>query len=147
MTMPIFAPMTGDELQRARREAAERYQAIAERYKPEGYTFEYRKSLSGMQDGKQRLIQTPRPTTRCALYVFLHECAHAHLGHSHNSKTPRHVEEMEAEKWAHEKMREAGVPVPRKMTKRAKAYVGRKIQQAEARGAKHIDAQARRYAK
>ena len=33
------------------------------------------------------------------LYIFLHECAHAHLGHAHNGKTPRHVEEMEAEKW------------------------------------------------
>lgn len=144
--MPIFAPMTGDELQRARLAAAERFLAIAERYKPKGYTIEYRKSLSGMHYGQSKRILAPRPTTRKALYIFLHECAHAHLGHAHNGKAPRHVEEMEAEKWAHEKMREAGVPVPRSMTKRAKAYVGRKIRQAEARGAKHIDAEARRYA-
>jgi hypothetical protein len=34
---------------------------------------------------------------------------------------------MEAEKWAHEKMRENGVPVPRSKTKRGKAYVAHKI--------------------
>jgi len=138
--------MTGDELQRARKAAADRFLAVAERYKPEGYTFVYRKSLSGMHYGVSKIIHAPKPTTRKALYIFLHECAHAHLGHAHNGKAPRHVEEMEAEQWAHEKMRENDIPVPRSMTKRAKAYVGRKIRQAEARGAKHIDPAARRYA-
>jgi hypothetical protein len=73
-------------------------------------------------------------STARSLYVFLHECAHAHLGHSYNSKLPRHVEEMQAEQWAHEKMREHGVPVPRSQTKRAKAYVRRKIHSAISRG-------------
>jgi len=144
--MPIFAPMTGDELKRARQAAAGRFTAIAEQCKPKGYTFEYRKSLSGLHYGQSKRIIAPRPVTRKALYIFLHECAHAHLGHAHNGKKPRHVEEMEAEKWAHDKMREHGMPVPRSMTKRAKAYVGRKIKQAEVRGAKNIDPAARRYA-
>jgi hypothetical protein len=44
---PGMTIRTGSELQAARRAAAERFQAIAMRYVPEGYTVEYRKSLSG----------------------------------------------------------------------------------------------------
>ena len=141
-----MTPLTGEQLLAARKAAAERFEAIAMKHFPEGYTLEYRKSLSGMHYGKSKRIMAPRPVTRKSLYIFLHECAHAHLGHAHNGNVPRHVEEMEAEKWAHDKMRESGVAVPRSMTKRAKAYVGRKIKQAKARGAKHIDSAARRYA-
>lgn len=138
--------MTGEQLQEARRAAAERFTAIAMQYVPEGYTVEYRKSLSGRHFGTSKRIQAPRPVTRKSLYIFLHECAHAQLGHAHNGRTPRHVEEMQAEKWAHEKMRENGVAVPRSMTVRAKQYVARKIRQAKRRGAKHIDREAARYA-
>lgn len=109
-----FNAMTGEQLQQARKAAAEKFMAIAELCKPEGYTFEYRKSLSGMHYGHRKLIQAPRPITRKSLYIFLHECAHAHLGHAHNGKTPRHVEEMQAEQWAHAKMREHGIAVPRR---------------------------------
>lgn len=137
--------LTAAELQVARKAAAARFTAIALKYVPDGYTIEYRKSLSGRHFGMQKLIQAPRPVTRKSLYIFLHECAHAHL-HAHNGRKPRHVEEMEAEKWAHEKMRENGIPVPRSMTRRAKEYVARKIDQARRRGAKHINAQAKRFA-
>jgi hypothetical protein len=139
--------MTGAALQQARKAAAERFAAIAAQYVPEGYTVEYRNSLSGAHWGTRKLIQAPRPVTRKALYIFLHECAHAQLRHSHNGKMPRHVEEMEAEKWAHATMRKHGVPVPKAMTKRAKQYVARKIGQAERRGAKRISAEARRFAR
>jgi hypothetical protein len=85
--MPIFAPMTGDELQRARRAAAERYTAIAMLYVPEGVTIEYRKSLSGY--ATKNKIMVPSPVTRKALYIFLHECAHVHLGHvAQGDRTP-----------------------------------------------------------
>lgn len=134
------------DLQAARRAAAEKFETIAARYVPEGYTVEYRKSLTGVHYGSKKLIQAPRPRTRKSLYIFLHECAHAQLGHSHNGRMPRHVEEMQAEKWAHEKMRGHGIAVPRAMTKRAKQYVARKIRQAVKRGAKHINPQARKFA-
>jgi hypothetical protein len=78
-----------------------------------------------------------------------HECTHAHLGHAylhHDRKSPRHVEEMQAEQWAHEKMRENGIPVPRSQTKRAKAHVTRKVDGAISRGAKHINPAARKFA-
>lgn len=136
--------LTTEELQAARKAAAERFTAIAMRYVPEGYTVEYRKSLSGRCLIRQKIIQVPRPVTRKSLYVFLHECAHGHL--EHTRRKPRHVEEMEAEKWAHEKMREEGIAVPRAMTRRAKEYVGWKIHQAKRRGAKKIDARAKAFA-
>src|SRR5215471_20150287 len=97
--------------------------------------------------GHKEVVGGSAPGHAKILIHFLHECAHAHLGHSYGRRSaPRHVMEMEAEKWAHEKMRENGVPVPRSMTKRAKEYVARKIDQAERRGAKKIDARARAFA-
>jgi hypothetical protein len=60
---------------------------------------------------------------------------------------PRHVEELEPEQWAHARMREAGLSVPRVMTRGAKAYVHRKIRSAIKHGAKRIDPAARRFVK
>ena len=141
--------LTGEELQAARRAAAAKFEAIAMSYLPEGYTLGYRKSLSGNHCSRTKHINAPRPVTRKALYIFLHECGHAHCGHENggSKKQPRHVQEMEAEQWAHAKMREHGIAVPRTMTVRAKNYVARKIRQAVRRGAKHIDPAARRYAR
>jgi hypothetical protein len=141
---PGRAIRTGAELQAARRAAAERFQAIAMQYVPDGYTVQYRKSLSGRHYGKRKLIQAPRPVTRKSLYIFLHECAHAHL---HQDRKPKaHIREMEAEQLAHARMREHGIPVPREMTNRAKSYVARKIEQAKRSGVKRIDAKAKRFA-
>ena len=98
-----------------------------------------------------RRSSTPKPVTRKSLYIFLHECAHAHLhaplwfqSKSAYRKKPKHVIEHEAELWAHEKMRENDISVPRSMTVRAKAYVRRKIRQAGKRA--RIDPAAARYA-
>lgn len=133
------------DLQKARREAAERFYAIGMSCLPAGWTFAFRKSLSGRAFLTRRHIDAPRPVTRKALYIWLHECAHAHL---HVARRPKaHVRELEAEQWAHAKMREHGVPVPRSMTERAKGYVARKITQAERSGAKRIDPAARAFAK
>ena len=90
------------DLQAAKRVAAERFEAIAVRHLPPGYSVvRYRKNLSGYCDPKNKVIVVPRPRTRKALYIFLHECAHAHL-HRNGSRgrVPRHVEELEAEQWA-----------------------------------------------
>ena len=74
-----------------------------------------RKSLTGRAHLKAGILAGPRPFTRKALYIFLHECAHFAL---HGSRRkPRHVEELEAEQWAHARMREAGMLVPRVMTR------------------------------
>ena len=75
-------------------------------------------------NGCIRVIKAPKPVTRRALYIFLHECAHHILGHIGSPRRkPRLVEEMEeemeAEQWAHATMRAEGLSVPRSMTKQA----------------------------
>lgn len=134
-----------EKARQAKADLAIKLESIAIKYVPEGYRVEYRKSLSGRHYGKQKLIQAPRPVTRKSLYIFLHECGHAYYKHQER-KEPRHVQEYQAEQFAHDKMREEGIAVPRSMTERAKQYVRRKIAQAEKRGAKHIDPEARRWA-
>ena len=52
---------------------------------------------------------------------------------------------MEVEQWAHARMRAAGIPVPRVMTRRAKAYVRRKMRQAVVRGATKFPAEVLRF--
>jgi hypothetical protein len=133
------------DLQKARRKASERFYAIGMGCLPEGHTFAFRKALSGVHWPERKHIEAPKPVTRKSLYIWLHECAHGHLGHNRSGKKPSHVIEYEAEQWAHEKMREHGIPVPRAMTKRAKQYVARKIKQAGPRA--KIDPAARRFAK
>jgi len=127
-----------------------------------------RKTLSGRAYSAAE-IAVPRPVTRRALHIFLHECAHVALGHvkaAHFAPTlphggpgpvqaaseprvrrkPRHVEEYEAEQWAFDRMRESGIPIPRKSLRRAKSYVAYKIRQARRRGAKAVDREAQRWA-
>jgi hypothetical protein len=135
------------DLAALRREAADRFYAIGMSYLPEGWTYKFRKSLSGrcFVEGRNH-IDAPKPVTRKSLYIWLHECAHANL-HADGRRRPRHVEECEAEMWAHAKMREHGIAVPKDMTRRAKAYVARKIRQAVRRGAKTIDKSARSFSK
>jgi hypothetical protein len=129
-------PMSGEDLQAARRLSAERFTAIAMAELPAGWTYKLRKSLSGRCFVNYRYISAPKPVTRKALYIWLHECAHAHgINRTNMRRTPAHVIEMRAEKWAHAKMREHGVPVPKEMTQRAQGYVRRKIKQvAQRRG-------------
>jgi len=130
-----------------------------------------RKTLSGRAYSSAE-IAAPRPVTRRALHIFLHECAHIALGHIKADKAaqfaptlphggpgpaqatseprirhkPRHVEEYEAEQWAFDRMRESGIPIPRKSLRRAKSYVAYKIRQAQRRGAKAVDREAQRWA-
>ncbi|KKW20980.1 MAG: hypothetical protein UY62_C0036G0002 [Parcubacteria group bacterium GW2011_GWF2_50_9] len=123
-----------------------------------------RRTLSGRAYGSGE-IAAPRPVTRRALAIFLHECAHVALGHvfaptlPHGGtgpaqaaseprirRKPRHVEEYEAEQWAFARMRESGIPIPRKSLRRAKSYVAYKIRQAQRRGAKAVDREAQRWA-
>jgi hypothetical protein len=142
MTM---TPLTGQELAMARKIAAVRFAAIAAAETPTDVKVTFRKSLSGCAWVASRKISVPRPVTRRALHIYLHEIAHIVL--DHRNQKPRHVEEFEAETWAFAKMREHGVAVPRKSLTRAKAYVARKIRQAKRRGAKHIDPRAAAFAR
>jgi hypothetical protein len=135
----------GAQLQAARREAAERFQAVAKRHTPADVSVEFHKRLSGRAWPKHKRIVVPEPKTRRALHIYLHEVAHVVLNHV--GKVPRHVEEMEAEKWAFAVMRQEQIPIPRKSLQSARAYVGFKIRQARRRGAKRIDPEAAKFAK
>lgn len=109
---------------------------------------EIRKDLSGRAacvPGKPGFgkLMAPRPVTRKSLYIFLHECAHFAL-HADGKRRKVYVLEMEAEKWAHARMREAGIPVPRSMTLRAKSYVRRKMKTSVRRGSR-LDPTALKY--
>lgn len=131
----------------ARGDISRRCLECAIKHVPEGaIVIKWRKSLTGkaLHRGTLLAMETPVPKTRKALYVFLHECAHLHL-HRKTSK-PKHRREYEAEMFAHEKMQEAGIPVPEQMTQSARKYVAWKISQAVKRGALRIDEDAFRFA-
>src|SRR5947208_542184 len=116
---------------------------------PNVRVIQIRKSLSGVahihpRDPDFGLLCAPRPVTRKALQVFLHECAHFVLHTGQRRK--RHLEEFECEKWTHARMREAGIAVPRRMIKEAKLHVRRKVYQAADRGCKKFDQEALKFA-
>ena len=130
-------------MRRAKEEARDRCIDVAMAETPAAIRYVVpRRSLTGR--AYEDHIEAPRPFTRKALYVYLHEVAHVALGHFHGRR-PRHLEEYEAEQWAHKRMRAHGIPVPCAMTQRAKRYVAWKIDQAKRRGAKKIDPGARRF--
>jgi hypothetical protein len=94
-------------------------------------------TLQGPDTGR---MAVPKPITRRALYVFLHECAHfvLHADYKRN-KRPRYLEEFEAETWARDKMREAGIPVPRKEIVRAKEHVAQHLKQVKRKKGRRLD--------
>jgi hypothetical protein len=111
-----------------------------------------RKDLSGFacvdpKFSNYGTLCAPRPITRKALHIFLHECAHfaLHTKIKGRARKHRYIEEYEAERWASARMREAGIAVPRAITKRAKSHVRRQIEQAGP-NLKALDARAAKYA-
>jgi hypothetical protein len=81
--------------------------------------------------------------TRSTLYVGLHEIAHVVLGHTghRHSKLRAFQREAEAEQWAAKRMRELGIPVPRKQTAEAKRYVAKKKRRGDRIAAARAKAQ------
>ena len=85
----------------------------------------FRKGLTGCAWARSRRISAPRPLTRRALHVYLHEIAHVVLEHFHDR--PVHEQEFEAEEWALGVMQREGIGVPRASLERAQAYVAQTI--------------------
>lgn len=107
---------------------------IALKYCPTNISYiKIRKNLTGRSYRDH--LEVPKPSTRKALYIFLHECAHNVLEHYKHSKKV-FEQEFEAEQWAHNIMRKEGLSVPRDMTSRAKSYINEKIGRAMKRGLK-----------
>ena len=110
-----------------------------------------RKDLSGLAETSgpdAGLLCAPRPITRRALYVYLHECAHfvLHTGEK-NGERPRYVEEYEAEQWAHKVMRAAGIPVPRAETRQAKENIAYLLRRVKRKKGRRIDPRIRAFGK
>ena len=103
---------------------------IAKKWRPRGVTIRFRKDeylipahATVRNDGSKEMY-VPFPKSREALFIFLHECAHHHLGHLKDGyNEPTWLMEYEAEKWAMETMRSEGLHVPRSMIAEAKRYV------------------------
>jgi hypothetical protein len=121
-----------EALQQARRAAAVRYAAIAAKYTPEDVEVGFRSRLTGCAWARSRRISVPRPVTRRALHVYLHEVAHVVLRHFHDK--PVYLQEYEAEAWAFAVMEAEGVAIPWQSRLRAQAYVAQKVMQAKAQG-------------
>jgi hypothetical protein len=118
-----------------------RYAEIAKKYAPQGIKIRWKrgkKLIPAWADLYLTAMLVPRPRTRDALYVYLHECAHFHLKHfnacdtldprlrlaySGNGNLSMAHEEYEAERWAINVMRKEGLSVSKKMLKEAKKYV------------------------
>jgi hypothetical protein len=103
---------------------------IAKKYRPRGVSVKFRKDqyltpahAAILHDGS-KVLYVPKPESREALFIFLHECAHHHLGHCKPEyKEPLWRQEYEAEMWAIRTMRFEGLRVPRAMIAEAKRYV------------------------
>jgi hypothetical protein len=103
-----------------------------------------RKDLSGLAETSgpdAGLLCAPRPITRRALYVYLHECAHfvLHAGDKHGER-PRYVEQ-----WAHKVMRVAGIPVPRAETRQAKENISYLLRRVKRKKGRRIDPRLRAF--
>lgn len=117
--------LSPEALQLARKAVAARCLDIAARHTPDDVAIAYRRRLTGCAWARSRRIAAPRPVTRRALHVYLHEVAHVVLEHFHDR--PVHVQEYEAEQWAFAVMETEGMAIPRASLWRARAYVAQEI--------------------
>ena len=109
--------------------------------KSRGFEIHYRSSNTGCVWFKRKRCEIPFAKTRSTLYIVAHELFHC----IEERKTKVYINEMFAEKFAHNKIRELGFSVPRRQTRRAKKYVAWKLTKARCRGLKEIDKTVKQY--
>lgn len=122
--------LSPQELQAAKQAARERYGVVAELLKQEAGVVRYyhHKVMGGLAWLNTGRILAPSGVTRRQLYVLAHECAHVLLHRSPEGLAkPGHVNEHEAETYAHRAFARYGLEVPEKSSKWARAYVGQWI--------------------
>lgn len=127
------------------------YRGIFEKELPEGWSYRFRKGLTGRCYHGERLVVCPEPKTRRSLYVALHEVGHAVLHYAPGNRfsvvsKSVYVMEYEAEQFAMDKLREYRVAVPRKELNRAKQYVQSQMFKAANRGRTNWDQYDRKIA-
>ncbi len=103
---------------------------VALKYLPKGWTYQYRKSLTGRCWRGKKHFSAPKPVTRRALAIWLHECHHQHP----YSKFPRYYAEYKCEMFAINTMKKEGIEVHEKTIEDAKRYVKKCLEQGMASG-------------
>lgn len=97
---------------------------IVRRYRPRGFRVAQSrhrsKVMSGLCDLENRILRVPLLRDVESLAVFLHECAHIHLGHFKRD-IPHYEEEWEAERYSFLILRAEGIFVP-SVVRRAMEY-------------------------
>lgn len=88
-------------------------------------------------DFSECVIVHPHIVDRASLCVFLHECGHVH--YRHDADTDHHVIELEweAEKYAWEAVRAAGLSVPKKIIEGHRGYLRNIIEDVYGEGPAH----------
>lgn len=146
-----MGPSTKGDLIRDRIAAnAQRRFEIAEAMKAEAGVEGH--DLTGQGDGgiawiDRARILAPEGENRLQLATLAHECGHVFL---HGAGTPGyllpgHVQEMEAESYAHQAFAAHGMRMPRRITAWGRAYVGHWVANDRAAGIR-IDPRAEAYA-
>ena len=109
-----------------RKKISEQCYALAMKHLPNGFTYQFRKHLSGRCWRGKKHISAPKPLTRRALHVWLHECHHCtHV----YSKFPSYYAEYQCEMFATRTMEAAGIKVHEKSIESAKSYVRKRVEQ------------------
>jgi hypothetical protein len=122
-----------------RKETPDLYRKIVRRHLPRGWTVVERdptdKPWRGLAEWRTHKLYVPPLTDRRALYVALHEIAHARL-HTHipDARIAPHVQEYEAEQLAMSLMRLESIPIPRVELRKAKKDVRGMIEDDRAHG-------------
>ncbi len=98
---------------------------------PQGYTYSFRSSLTGRCWRGKKHISAPKPVTRRALHVWLHECHH---GMNAYSKFPSYYAEYQCEMFATRIMGADGIKVHEKSIANAKHYVFKRLEHAVRQG-------------
>lgn len=107
--------------------------SIARMLKAEAGVVHHTISRKGGKAYGGNMIVAPAGRTPDGLYTVAHECGHIALGHCTSTKA-RHVQEMEAEIYAHAALRRHGVPIHPHTTWEAKRYVDSYIAHDRSRG-------------
>lgn len=138
---------TASTSEKASRIVPQRARHIMHAYKPKRWKIimggAQQRGASGVCDFTQRAIYIPLVCDDYSLGVYLHEVAHAKL-HRHSIR-PHHMDEYEAERWAHQALRDCGFRVSRTITSAAKSYVAECIRIDRIKGLP-IDPKIRRWA-
>lgn len=133
---------------RFQRLGQERVREIAARHIPQGWTAVETKWHNKLKCGEAvwdtKQIKVPYLNDAMTVYIYLHECAHVHLGHGRTPHLHAHVMEYQAERMALMLARLEGLRLPKAVTIAAKKYVRTHILADEKRGVE-IDKRARKW--